>query len=104
MKRAGVSRPGGLALHDTQLVVARESGFRSWSRLKAHIRSERIRRPAMLAALLAAANRAAETIRPDALYRDPFARDLAGDAGRMVSEAMRQASWPGYTSGPDPYL
>jgi methyltransferase (TIGR00027 family) len=38
------------------------------------------------------------------LYRDPFARDLAGEMGWSLLAAVRQASWPGCTTGPDPYL
>jgi methyltransferase (TIGR00027 family) len=33
-------------------------------------------------------HRALETDRPDALFRDPFARRLAGERGRRISEAM----------------
>jgi methyltransferase (TIGR00027 family) len=92
------------ALHEAQLVIARESGFPSWARLKAHIRAERMRSPLTLTALVAAANRALETELPHPLYRDPFARDLAGDVGWSMLAAMRRTSWPGYTTGPDPYL
>src|SRR5262249_16508798 len=38
-------------------------------------------------ALWAAVYRARETERPDALFRDPYARRLAGDRGRPVAEA-----------------
>ena len=59
----------------------------------------------MRGALYAAANRAAESARADALYRDPLACDLAGDAGRAVWESMRQTSWPGFlSSAPEPVL
>jgi len=102
--RAGAGDGDGLALHDAQLVIARENGFRSWSKLKAHIHAASSRPSLMLAARVAAANRAVETTRRDALCIDPFARDLAGDEGRAVWEAMRQSAWPGYASGPDPYL
>lgn len=95
---------GALALHDAQRVIARENGFPSWSKLKAHIHSESFEHPPMLAALLMAANRAAETTRRDALYRDPFAGDLAGDAGWATLQAVRSSAWPGYSTGPDPYL
>jgi len=85
-------------------VVARENGFGTWARLKAHVQSEALRNPFMLSALVDAANRALETelVRP--LYRDPLARHLAGDIGRSLLDAMRRASWPGYATGPEPYL
>ncbi len=51
-----------------------------------------------------AANRALETDHPSPLYRDPYARDLAGDAGFDVLYSMRTASGMGTFSGPDPYL
>jgi methyltransferase (TIGR00027 family) len=102
--RAGAGRADALALHDAQLVIARENGFPSWSKLKAEIRSEDVKRPSLLAAQLMAANRAAETRRREALYRDPLAADLAGYDGWAVLEAVRQSSWPWCTSGPDPYL
>jgi methyltransferase (TIGR00027 family) len=42
--------------------------------------------------------RAAESERPDALFRDPFASRLAGDLGREIAErmpsSMRRNSWP----------
>jgi methyltransferase (TIGR00027 family) len=42
--------------------------------------------------------RALESERPDALFRDPFARRLAGERGRAMAEsmpgAMRAHSWP----------
>jgi methyltransferase (TIGR00027 family) len=94
----------GLALHDAQLVVARANGFASWARLKQHISSERSEHPLALAARVAAANRAVETARHDALYRDPLAHDLAGDGGWAAWRAMRRTAWPGYAAGPDPYL
>jgi len=41
--------------------------------------------------------RALETDRPDALFRDPFARRLAGDRGKSIAEAMPNA--PGTKPG-----
>ena len=41
--------------------------------------------------------RAMETDRPDALFRDPYARRLAGDQGEAIVKAMRRArswAWP----------
>jgi methyltransferase (TIGR00027 family) len=52
----------------------------------------------MLAALVAAANRAVETARPEALYRDPLAGELAGEAGRALWQATRRTAWPGHLS------
>jgi methyltransferase (TIGR00027 family) len=42
--------------------------------------------------------RALETDRPDALFRDPFAKRLAGDRGRRLAEGMPDA--PGAEPGP----
>jgi methyltransferase (TIGR00027 family) len=51
-----------------------------------------------------AANRALETERPEPLYRDPFARELAGEAGFEMLFGMRAVlGMSGYT-GPDPFL
>jgi O-methyltransferase involved in polyketide biosynthesis len=41
--------------------------------------------------------RAMETERPDAIFRDPFARRLAGERGEAIVRGMpkgRQMSWP----------
>lgn len=93
------------ALHDAQRVVAREHGFASWGRLRAHIRSESLRHPFIRSTLVAAAHRALETELSQPLFRDPLARPLAGDVGWSLVEAMRQTSWPGNGAlGPDPYL
>ena len=92
------------SLTDAQLVVARESGFASWTKLKAHVRAECLTRPLMLAALVAAANRACETELDRPLYRDTYARRLAGEAGLSPLSEWLRASWPGYGSGPNPYL
>ncbi|HEY7185559.1 MAG TPA: SAM-dependent methyltransferase [Vicinamibacterales bacterium] len=51
-----------------------------------------------------AANRALETEQAQPLYRDPFARDLAAEAGFDVLYGMRAASGMGSFAGPDPYL
>jgi methyltransferase (TIGR00027 family) len=51
-----------------------------------------------------AANRALENEHAAPLYRDPLARELAGEAGFEVLYAMRSvAGVPGFT-GPDPFL
>jgi methyltransferase (TIGR00027 family) len=51
-----------------------------------------------------AANRALETEYKEPLYRDPFARALAAEAGFDVLYGMRAASGMGSFMGPDPYL
>src|SRR5213596_2154359 len=48
-------------------------------------------------ALLAAVYRARETERPDAVFRDPFARALAGERGERIAQALTfgdQEAWP----------
>lgn len=47
-------------------------------------------------ALWAAVYRAAESERPDALFRDPFARNLAGERGKQIADAVpagARADW-----------
>jgi methyltransferase (TIGR00027 family) len=47
-------------------------------------------------ALWSAVYRAAETDRPDALFRDPFARRLAGERGRQIADSVpgpARADW-----------
>jgi methyltransferase (TIGR00027 family) len=47
-------------------------------------------------ALLAAIYRARETERPDAVFRDPFARRLAGERGEQIAKSMpfsERATW-----------
>lgn len=93
-----------MSLSVAQLVVARENGFGSWARLKQQVRVECLARPMMRCALWAAANRARETDLPHPLYRDPYACALAGDEGRALFDKLSRANWPGYGSGPNPYL
>src|SRR5262245_27763016 len=50
-----------------------------------------------------AAARALETEAETPLFTDPYARELAGDAGFTVLVSMREASGAPST-GPDPYL
>jgi methyltransferase (TIGR00027 family) len=102
--RSRATTPNAVSLHEAQRVVARENGFTSWARLKSHIRSETLRHPLMLAALAGAAHRALETERPRALFRDSFARALAGQPGLSVLAAARLTRWPGYSSEPDPFV
>ena len=51
-----------------------------------------------------AANRALETELADPLYRDPFARELAGDTGFSMMSVMRGALGVPDTPNPDMYL
>jgi len=51
-----------------------------------------------------AANRALETDHVSPLYRDPFARELAGEAGFDLLYSMRSAAGMGSFNGPDPFL
>ncbi|HVQ12429.1 MAG TPA: SAM-dependent methyltransferase, partial [Vicinamibacterales bacterium] len=51
-----------------------------------------------------AANRALETEHAAPLYRDPYARELAGDAGFDVLYSMRTVAGMGTFNGPDPFL
>jgi methyltransferase (TIGR00027 family) len=51
-----------------------------------------------------AANRALETESDDPLYQDPFARDLAGDVGPAILNAMRKAMGQTPSSKSEPYL
>ena len=47
-------------------------------------------------ALWVAPYRAAETERPDAVFKDPFARALAGERGRQIAKAQKfgdQNAW-----------
>lgn len=51
-------------------------------------------------ALLAAVYRARETERTDALFRDPFARRLAGDRGEQIAKSLvfsEKNSWSWFT-------
>src|SRR5262245_1786781 len=57
-----------------------------------------------LTARWVAANRALETEHASPLYRDPHARELAGEAGFDVLYAMRAAAGMGTFNGPDPFL
>jgi methyltransferase (TIGR00027 family) len=51
-----------------------------------------------------AANRALETDRDIPLYRDPYAKELAGEAGFDVLYSMRSIMGVAAVTGPDPYL
>jgi methyltransferase (TIGR00027 family) len=90
--------PARWSLHQAQLVVAREQGFASWAKLKAHVASAQ----PWMGALFAAANRALETERSEPLFRDPLARALAGKDGMALHAALRTTTWPPNAAGPDP--
>jgi methyltransferase (TIGR00027 family) len=51
-----------------------------------------------------AASRALETESSDPLYRDPFARALAGEVGLEMLYSMRSVGFIPAFAGPDPYL
>jgi methyltransferase (TIGR00027 family) len=91
--------PSHWALHHAQLVIAREQGFASWAKLKAHVVASS---PALRGALVAAANRALETERAEPLFRDPLALALAGQDGMALHAALRTTTWPPNAAGPDP--
>ncbi len=88
-----------LSLHHAQLVVARERGFTSWAKLKAHVEADNI--PLKLA-LLEAANRALEMELAAPLFADPLARALAGKRGLALHRELRSTTWPPYAAGPWP--
>jgi methyltransferase (TIGR00027 family) len=104
LSRSRSATSSTVSLHDAQRVIARENGFASWARLKAHIRAETLRHPLLLSALLGAAHNALETELPRPLYRDSLARPLAGQVGWSALAATRSTQWPGYSLGPDPYV
>jgi methyltransferase (TIGR00027 family) len=88
-----------LSLHHAQLVIAREHGFASWAKLKAHI--EASTHP-LMGALIAAADRALENDSAAPLFRDPLARALAGEAGMKLHSDLRTMTWPPNAAGPSP--
>ncbi|RPI64176.1 MAG: SAM-dependent methyltransferase, partial [Lysobacterales bacterium] len=87
------------SLHHAQLVIARERGFKSWAKLKAHIEADNV---SVRGALVGAVNRALETDTDQPLFVDPLARSLAGKKGRALHEELRSTTWPPYTAGPPP--
>jgi methyltransferase (TIGR00027 family) len=96
--RASSEDPTLWALHQAQLVIAREQGFASWAKLKAHVDANR----PWMHALFAAANRALESELAEPLFRDPFARALAGKEGMALHATLRTTTWPPNAAGPDP--
>lgn len=87
------------SLHHAQLVIARELGFKSWAKLKAHIEAHS--GPLRLA-LVAAADRALEMDVDEPLFVDPLARALAGKKGLALRKELRSTTWPPYAAGPAP--
>src|SRR5690606_33636138 len=87
------ARQAPLSLHDAQLVIAREYGFASWPKLKAHIEA------------VASMSRTRIIVR-DVAYYDDRARGLLAvlpDGARDVLEQVR--TWhPGYAGAPDDVL
>ena len=88
--RAAALDPAALALTDAQLVVAREYGFPSWPRLKAHIAS-------------VVESRRTRVFVREVAYHDDRAHGLLAvlpDGAPSVVEQVR--TWhPGYTEAPD---
>jgi methyltransferase (TIGR00027 family) len=87
------------SLHHAQLVIARELGFTTWAKLKAHIEADNV---ALTSALVAAADRALEAELDAPLFVDPLARALAGKKGFALHHELRSTTWPPYAAGPAP--
>jgi methyltransferase (TIGR00027 family) len=91
--------PQRWSLHHAQLVIARERGFKSWAKLKAHIEADNVW---VRGALVGAVNRALEMDTDRPLFVDPLARSLAGKKGLALHEELRSTTWPPYAAGPAP--
>ena len=91
--------PQRWSLHHAQRAIARELGFASWARLKAHIGADHY---PLLLSLTGAVNRAleAETERP--LFVDPLAHALAAKRGFEFHRLLSSTTWPPYAAGPAP--
>jgi methyltransferase (TIGR00027 family) len=87
------------SLHHAQLAVARELGFKSWEKLKAHIAADN---GTLRIALVGAANRALEIDVDRPLFVDPLARALAGKTGLALHKELSSTTWPPYAAGPAP--
>ena len=88
------------SLHDAQLAIARELGFKSWAKLKAHIESDNS--AVLRGALVSAANRALEADLDQPLFIDPLAGALAGKKGFELHKALGSTTWPPHAAGPAP--
>jgi methyltransferase (TIGR00027 family) len=87
------------SLHHAQLVIARERGFKSWAKLKAHIEADHC---PLLFAQAAAVNLALEMEVDQPLFVDPLARALAGKRGLAFHKQLRSTTWPPHAAGPAP--
>jgi methyltransferase (TIGR00027 family) len=96
---AGTAVSRRWSLHHAQLVIARERGFKSWAKLKAHIDADNVW---VRGALVGAVNRALEADTEQPLFVDPLARALAGKKGFAWHEELRSTTWPPYAAGPAP--
>ncbi len=96
---AAAANPQRWSLHHAQLVIAREQGFKSWAKLKAHIEADNVW---VRGALVGAVNRALEMDTDQPLFVDPLARSLAGKKGFAWHEQLRSTTWPPYAAGPAP--
>jgi methyltransferase (TIGR00027 family) len=88
----------GWSLHHAQCAIARELGFTSWAKLKAHIEAGH----GPLLSLLGAVDRALETETDRPLFVDRLARALAGKRGFEFHRQLRSTTWPPYAAGPAP--
>jgi len=87
------------SLHHAQLVIARERGFKSWAKLKAHLEADNL---SVRGALVGAVNRALEMDTDQPLFIDPLAKALAGKKGFALHQELRSTTWPPYAAGPAP--
>ena len=87
------------SLHHAQRAIARELGFASWSKLKAHIEADH---GPLLLSLGGAVNNALESEADQPLFVDPYARALAGERGFELHRQLGSTTWPPYAAGPAP--
>ena len=110
LRRLAALRPSGArsstaedaprwSLHHAQLVIARELGFTSWAKLKAHVEADS---DALKLARVGAAYTALETEMDRPLFVDPLARALAGRKGLALRKQLSSTTWPPYAAGPPP--
>lgn len=97
-----------LALHDAQLVIAREYGFASWPRWKQFVETRRLDRAARAAALVAAAlagdMRKATTLvgaEPDLAVHDLYTACVCGEAEHVQQLLDRDPSLAKQKGGPE---
>lgn len=87
------------SLHHAQRAIARELGFASWTKLKAHIEADH---GPVLHSLGGAVNSALESETERPLFVDPLARALAGKRGFELHRRLSSTTWPPYAAGPAP--